>query len=127
MIETDYPEYIQQRITDKFLVDLRDEIDKEFANDILEPEEELTYYNFYIWRSRSNRYYKAIKTTCELHDLIDLYNYLEIQGCCIREALMNELLDIMCDCGIIEEGSLKDIYPDEYDFELPDINTEEVV
>lgn len=123
MIETEYPQYLQERITYQFLISLKNEINKEFADDILELEEEPTYYNFYTWRSRSSKYYKAIKITCELHDFIDLYNFLQIQGCCVREALMEELLDIMCNQVIITEGSLEDIYP--VDFDLPDIYLED--
>ena len=118
MIETEYPQYLQERITYQFLTSFINEINLIFSDEL---PENPTYYNFYSWRNNSNGFYKALKLACEKHDFIDLYDYLKNLGCYYNETLGRELTEMACDRGIINEGSLEDLYTDENDFDLPDV------
>jgi len=119
MDEPKFPEEIQCRITDEFLITFKQEWDKILIKyfDILHKnlhKHKATYWNFYQWFDNSCDFNKALFNACELHNLKDLYQYREDLGCYYNEPLGIRLTEMLCERGIIEEGKHEDVMPCPY-------------
>lgn len=105
MEEPKYPNYIEDLITDEFLMTFIKELDETFKS--YQKPKCITYWNFYQWFDNSAGFNEAFLTSCILHNLNELYEYRESfynkdmdtydeLGCRITEMLYEK--------GIIEEG-----------------------
>jgi hypothetical protein len=118
MDTNNFPENIQQKITDEFLMTFKTELDKILIGRL---PDNPTYMDYQWFDNTDDYFYPALKTTCSIHNTMELYEYLQNLGCYYNEALGGKLTEMLYERNIIEKGKLEDIYPDPFDFELPDL------
>ena len=102
MNEPKFPEEIQCRITDSFLITFKDELDKIFAD---KKPAKPTYWNFYQWFDSTGGFYSALKSTCELYNFMELYNYLQSLEWYDSDILDSSLTEMLYKRGLIKEGT----------------------
>ena len=97
-----FPEEIQCRITDSFLITFKDELDRIFAD---KKPAKPTYWNFYQWFDSTGGFDDALKSTCELHDFMELYEYLQGLEWYDSDILDGSLTEMLYKRGIIKKGT----------------------
>lgn len=119
-----FPDYIQERITDEFLITFKEELEDVFIDDSIKPEHP-TYWNYYQWFDRLTGFNKALKSACEIHSLNDLYEYRQSKSLDdINEILGGRLTEMLYERGIIEEGNIDEAYPMPFIYKVPSVYEE---
>lgn len=100
-----FPKDIRIRITDEFLTTFRDELYKVYYKP-----EHPTYWNYYQFLDGTGGFYKALEESCEIHNLDDLYWYLEKLPCYKSDRLDGSLTEMLYKRKIIEKGTIGELY-----------------
>jgi len=115
MSRIQFPEEIQQCITNEFLSTLKVNLDvmlsKELDNLRNNLHKQPTFWNFYQWFDNSNGFNKALKIACKSHDLMELYTYRESMELDENEMLGGIIIMMLFEQGIIKEGDYDDAMP----------------
>jgi len=107
MDEPKFPEYIQQRITMEFLTSFKNELEIVFED---KRPDKPTYWNYYQFLDTTCGFYSALEKACEIHDFMDLYEYLHGLEWYDSDKLDSSLTEMLYKYGIIEEGSIGELY-----------------
>ena len=107
MNDPKFPQEIQCRITDDFLITFKDELDKIFSD---KKPSKPTYWNFYQWFDSTGGFYSALKSTCELYNFMELYNYLQDLEWHDSDILDSSLTEMLYKRGIIKEGTYAEFW-----------------
>lgn len=102
-----FPDEIQQRITDEFLITLKDELENVFVEG--KPDNP-TYWNYYQWHDTTCGFYTALKIACELHNFMELYDYLKNLEWYDSDILDSSLTEMLYKRGLIKEGTYAELY-----------------
>lgn len=95
------------RITDEFLTTFRDELDKLcYEQNPRKP----TYWNYYQFLEGTGGFYAALETSCSIHNLDDLYWYLDKLPWYKSDRLDGSLTEMLYKRKIIEEGTVGELY-----------------
>ena len=111
-------------ITKEFLQTFKIELDNVFSGEsslIHIPFEKRTYWNYYQNLDSTSGFYKALKTTCQRHNLNKaIYGYFRSRRWYISDYLDSELTELMYKLGVIEEGSIDELDDIQYihDYEI---------
>jgi hypothetical protein len=117
------PVELQERITNEFLLTLKNCLDITLAENLDYLHNELhkqnaTFWNFYQWFDNSNGFNKALKTACKLHNLMDLYTYRETLNIYDNEIIGGILMMMLYEHGIIDEGDYNDAMPSPFNHNI---------
>lgn len=100
-------------ITKEFLQTFKIELDNIFSGEsslIHIPFDKRTYWNYYQNLDSSSGFYKALKITCQKHNLTKaIYEYFRNKAWYISDSLDCELTELMYKLGVIEEGSIDEL------------------
>lgn len=112
------PKRKKNLMTKEFLQTFKQELDNVFnKEDDYQPLEKRNYWNTYQYMEGTGGFYKALKTACAKHNLTKaIYEYVCKMPWYDSDTFDSELTLLMVERGIIEEGSVEEIY-DDYDYE----------
>ncbi len=122
------PKRKRNLITKEFLQTFKQELDNIFNKDEYVPIEKRNYWNTYQLLESTGGFYEALKSACIKHNLTKaIYKYSSKMPWYDSDIFDDELLLLMVERGVIEEGSVDEIndysYENDKDFEL--VTTEE--
>ena len=100
-----FPKDIRLRITDEFLTTFKDELDKVSCKP-----EHSTYWNYYQFLDGTGGFYKALEESCEIHNLDDLYWYLDKLPYYKSDKLDSSLTEMLYKRRIIKKGTIGELY-----------------
>ena len=107
MDKSTFPKDLRLRITDEFLTIFRDELDKlSYKQCPRHP----TYWNYYQFLDGTGGFYAALETSCNIHNLDDLYWYLDKLPWYKSDRLDSSLTEMLYKRKIIEKGSIGELY-----------------
>jgi hypothetical protein len=100
-----FPDYIQDKITNEFLATFLLELDKTFydAKPI-----KATYWDHYQYLEGTLGYKTALEESCNIHNFNELTIYLKSLDWEDSDYLTGELTKLLYLQGIIEEGEIKE-------------------
>jgi hypothetical protein len=104
-----FPEDILVKITDDFLTTFKTELEKTFPTQFTDIETP-TYWNFYQWLDSTCGFYGALKASCELHNFIELYDYLQSLEWFDSDILDGSLTEMLYKRGLVEAGNVNELY-----------------
>ena len=102
-----FPKDIRLRITDEFLITFRDELNKLSCE---QNPRHLTYWNYYQFLESTGGFYSALETSCSIHNLDDLYWYLDKLPWYKSDRLDGKLTEMLYERRIIEKGTVGELY-----------------
>jgi hypothetical protein len=105
--EPKYPDYIQERITNEFLTTFKEELENIFTK---EKPDKPTYWNYYQWFDSTQGFETALKNACEIHNFMELYDYLQSLEWYDSDILDSELTELLYKRKLVKKGSPNQMY-----------------